>query len=98
MKENIQATESAYVAVNSAQQSIAQSSALAIADAIDNLRNLNTLSTTAIGVALSQLVDTCDTKYCSVIEEAQKVVTRGAENIGTVGEKIVTVLHDSIDE
>ena len=53
-----QAPEAGESAVNSAQQSIAQSTALAMADATDNLRNLNTLSTTAIGVALSQFLET----------------------------------------
>lgn len=74
--------------VKSAQQSIAQSSALAMADATDNLRNLNTLSTTAIGVALAQFIETGDPKYSSMIEEAQKVVTTGADQFGHVGQQI----------
>ncbi|AWB67498.1 hypothetical protein C2869_14085 [Saccharobesus litoralis] len=84
-------------AVNSAQQSIAQSTALALADATDNLRNLNTLSTTAIGVALSQFIETGDTKFCDVIQEAQMVVTRGAENFSVVGEKATSVLHETTE-
>ena len=84
-------------AVINAQQSIAQSTALALADATDNLRNLNTLSTTAIGVALSQYIETGDSNFSTIIQEAQQVVTRGAENFSTVGEKIATVLHDSSD-
>lgn len=82
-------------AVNNAEQSIAQSTALALADATDNLRNLNTLSTTAIGVALSQYIETLDPKFGEIIKEAQDVVSRGAENFSAVGEKIATVLHDS---
>lgn len=81
-------------AFNSAHQSVSQSSALALSDATDNLRNLNTLSTTAIGTALSQLLETGDLKYVQVIEQAQKVVTSGAENFGVVGEKVATVLYD----
>ena len=49
-------------------------------DATDNLRNLNTLSTTAIGVALSQYVLTGDPKYGEMIEQAQRIVSNGADN------------------
>ncbi|WP_367990650.1 hypothetical protein AB2S62_18425 [Vibrio sp. NTOU-M3] len=88
--------ESAESAFNAANQSVAQSTAVALADATDNLRNLNTLSTTAIGTALSQLLETGDPKYINIIEQAQKVVTNGAENFGVVGEKIATVLNDRV--
>lgn len=80
-------------AANNAKQSIAQSTALAMSDATDNLRNLNTLSSTAIGVALSQFIETGDPKFSAVIHEAQDVVTRGVENFGAVGEKVATVLQ-----
>lgn len=93
-----QPPEANHTAVNSAQQSIAQSTALALADATDNLRNLNTLSTTAIGVALSQYIESGDPKYGDIIQEAQEVVTRGADNFGVVGEKIATLLHESSEE
>ena len=97
MNNTSQDPEPTNAAVNSAQQSIAQSTAIALADATDNLRNLNTLSTTAIGVALSQYIETGDATFSGIIQEAQQVVTRGAENFSAVGEKITTVLHDSID-
>lgn len=92
-----QAPEANESAVNSAQQSIAQSTALAMADATDNLRNLNTLSTTAIGVALSQFLETGDSKYVEAISTAQSIVSQGAENFSVVGEKIATVLHEAAD-
>ncbi|NGN96234.1 hypothetical protein G5S52_00760 [Grimontia sp. S25] len=84
--------ESAYQAAN---QSVAQSTAMALADATDNLRNLNTLSTTAIGTALSQLLETGDPKYLTIIDEAQKVITKGADNFGIVGDKVASVLNES---
>ena len=37
-------------------QSVAQSTALAVQDAVDNLRNVNTISSTAIGVAMAQML------------------------------------------
>jgi len=82
-------------AINNAQQSIAQSTAIALSDATDNLRNLNTISTTAIGVALSQYLETGDVKYSNIIAEAQNVVSRGAENFSSVGDKISIVLHEN---
>lgn len=71
-----------------AQQSIAQSTAIAMADATDNLRNLNTLSTTAIGVALSNYIETGDDKHVKVIHEAQNVVTTGTTNFESVSQKV----------
>lgn len=98
MNTTKQPPEAIHTAVNSAQQSIAQSTALALSDATDNLRNLNTLSTTAIGVALSQYIESGDPKYGDIIQEAQEVVTRGADNFGVVGEKIATLLHENHEE
>jgi len=81
-------------AFSKAQQSVAQSSAIAIQDATDNLRNLSTITTTAIGVALSQLLATGDPKYAIVIEEAQKVMVKGTENFADVGEKSSKILEE----
>ena len=92
-----QPPEPANAAVNNAQQSIAQSTAIALADATDNLRNLNTLSTTAIGVALAQYIETGDAKFGGIIAEAQQVVSRGTDNFSSVGEKISDVLHSQRD-
>lgn len=77
-----------------AQQAVAQSAAIAIQDATDNLRNLSTITTTAIGVALAQLLATGDPKYSKVIEEAQKVMVNGAENFASISEKATKVASD----
>ncbi|ADZ91899.1 hypothetical protein [Marinomonas mediterranea] len=74
-----------------AKQSVAQSTAIAVQDAADNLRNLNTISTTAIGVALSQLIATGDPKYVQVIQEAQKVMEKGTANFAELGGKAAEV-------
>lgn len=76
------------------QQAVAQSTAIAIQDATDNLRNLSTITTTAIGVALSQLLATGEPKYSKVIEEAQNVMKKGVENFASVGEKSAKILKD----
>lgn len=77
-----------------AQQAVAQSAAIAIQDAADNLRNLSTITTTAIGVALAQLLATGDEKYAKVIEEAQKVMVNGTENFATIGEKAAKIAEE----
>ncbi|MDW6093870.1 hypothetical protein [Vibrio rhizosphaerae] len=74
-----------------AQQSVAQSTAIAVQDAVDNLRNLNTISTTAIGVALSQLLATGDEKYIKVIEQAQQIMEKGTANFSELGSKAAEV-------
>ncbi|MDN3610571.1 hypothetical protein ACODM8_02315 [Vibrio ostreicida] len=94
MKPINQPPSSAEAAFQAANQSVAQSTAIALSDATDNLRNLNTLSTTAIGTALSQLLETGDPKYLTIIEQAHKVVTNGADNFAVVGDKVVSVLND----
>ena len=78
---------------DAAQQSIAQSTSLALSDATDNLRNLNTISTTTIAVALEQFLESGDDRFITAIEQAQGVVKNGAENFGAVGKQVATVLY-----
>lgn len=74
-------------------QFVAQSAALAVQDATDNLRNLSTVSSTAIGVAMSQLMSTGDLKtWIPVITAAQQIVqqcTSDFERIGQCAAKVV---------
>lgn len=81
-------------ALSKSQQAVAQSTAMAIQDATDNLRNLSTITTTAIGVALSKLLATGEPKYVKVIEEAQKVMTKGAENFADISAKATKVAQE----
>ncbi|UAA37891.1 hypothetical protein KIH87_14485 [Paraneptunicella aestuarii] len=81
-------------ALTKAHQAVAQSTAIAIQDASDNLRNLSTITTTTIGIALAKLLATGDTKYATVIEEAQKVLTKGAESFADIGEKAAKIAKD----
>lgn len=73
-------------------QSVAQSTAIAIQDATDNLRNINTISSTAIGVAMAQFLATGEPKYAQAIEMAQKMSTEAASNFKTVGTNASDVL------
>lgn len=81
-------------AAKCAQQAVAQSTAMAVQDAVDNMRNLNTLTTTAMGVALAQLLATGDPKYVQVIEESQKIVAKSAEQFAKVSADAAKVLKD----
>lgn len=77
-----------------AYQSVAQSSAMAVQDATDYLRNMGTMSTTAVGAAMAQLL--ADPQefvlYKEVLNEAQGLVTRAAHNFKTIGEDAAEVL------
>lgn len=84
-------------AVEKAQQSVAQSSAIAVQDASDHLRNISTISSTAIGVALAQLLATGDPKYADVITQAQNALTSASEHFADVGEKSTKVLQGFMD-
>ena len=76
-----------------AYQSVAQSTAIAIQDATDNLRNLNTISTTAIGVALAQFIATKEPIYKEIIQEAQGVATVANTNFLNIGTNSAKVLQ-----
>lgn len=76
-----------------AYQSVAQSTAIAVQDAADHLRNVMTISTTAIGVALSQLLATGDTQYAQAIDEANSVIASAADQFKKVGENAAAILN-----
>lgn len=84
-------------AVNKAQQAVAQSTAIAVQDAADHLRNISTISSTAIGVALAKLLATGEPKYADVIKEAQNALTSATEHFATVGEDSAKVLQGFMD-
>ncbi len=75
-----------------AYQSVAQSTAIAIQDATDNLRNVNTISATAMGVSMAQFIATGDSKYSQAIELAEKMATIAASNFLLVGTNAADVL------
>jgi hypothetical protein len=76
-----------------AYQMVAQSTALAIQDATDNLRNLSTVSTTAIGAAIAQYLATGEKKYSDAIATAQNLVGTAAGQFKTIGEDAADVLN-----
>lgn len=78
-----------------ALQSISQSSAIAVQDATDNLRNINTMATTAMGVALSQMLATGNTTtYGEILKQVNEMVKGSTTNFETVGKKASGILED----
>ncbi|HSI50486.1 MAG TPA: hypothetical protein VLA61_19645 [Ideonella sp.] len=75
-----------------AYQSVAQSTAIAVQDAADALRNISTIATTAVGVAMAQLLATGDTKYQTAISEAQKLMQNATTDFSNVGTAAANVL------
>lgn len=75
-----------------AYQSVAQSSAIAVQDAADALRNITTIATTAAGVAMAQYLATKDPKYKDVLAEAQQMMKSATDDFSAVGQAAATVL------
>jgi hypothetical protein len=76
-----------------AYQSVAQSMAIAVQDAADNLRNVNTLATTAMGIALAQLLATGEPQYAEVIVTAQNMSVTASTTMLTIGQDAAQVLR-----
>ncbi len=82
-----------------AYQSIAQSTAIAVQDATDYLRNLSTISTTAVGVAMAQLLATGDTAtYSQVITNANNLVSTGVTDFQNIGKSAMNILNNFSDK
>jgi len=78
-----------------AYQSVSQSSAIAIQDATDNLRNINTMATTAMGVALAQMLATGNAaQYSAVIDQANKMIAASTVNFTAVGTGASNLVSD----
>lgn len=82
------------MALVKANQMIAQSCAIAVQDAVDNLRNVNLICTAAIGVLTAKYVATKDKDYPKMVVEVGKVATQAAENFADIGKKSAAVLKE----
>ena len=80
-------------AAGRAYQSVAQSAAIAIQDGTDYLRNLSTISTTSIGVAMALLV-AGDTNAQNIITAAQNVASDGVTQFGKITQAAIKVATD----
>ncbi|RQP21899.1 hypothetical protein [Piscinibacter terrae] len=75
-----------------AYQSVAQSTAIAVQDATDALRNISTIATTAAGVAMAQYLATGEEKYAKVMAQAQALMQGATDDFAKVGSAAATVL------
>lgn len=66
-------------------QAVAQSTAMAVQDATDYLRNMSMIATTAVGTALAKMIETKDPSYARVVELAQSPVKVAAESFHLIG-------------
>ena len=76
-----------------AYQVVATSAAIAIQDATDMLRNISTVSTTAIGVAMAQLIEG-DADAREALEAAQRALDNAAKTYATICEAAARSLKD----
>lgn len=77
-----------------AYQSVAQSAAITIQDATDQLRNMGVIGTTAAGVAVAQMLATGNVeKYSPILEQINTLLTNSATNYSTIGEDAAKVLN-----
>lgn len=78
-----------------AYQSVAQSMAIAVHDATDHLRNLQTISGTAVGVAAAMMLTEEKVKpWDDIIAEAQKIVMVGATNFAKIGKNASDIANE----
>lgn len=82
-----------------AYQSVAQATALAIQDAADYLRNVSTMSSTALGVAMAQYLATADhpgagERYAAVIAATQQMMAAAVTNFEAMGASAENLLKN----
>ncbi|MBB4840445.1 hypothetical protein HNP52_003537 [Sphingomonas kyeonggiensis] len=74
-----------------AYQSVAASAAIAVQDATDMLRNISTVSTTAIGVAMAQMLEG-DAGARETLAAAQATLDTAVRSYATICEAAATAL------
>jgi hypothetical protein len=74
-----------------AYQSVAQSAAIAVQDATDALRNISTISTTAAGVVIAQMIAGNDAN-AQVLTQVQSMMTSATEDYERIGAAAIKIL------
>jgi|GEM_PF-1837081 len=74
-------------------QSVAQSAAIAVSDATDMLRNVETVMTTAMGVAMAKWIETPENVfYEQIVNAATTAISNSAKNFEKIGTDAQSVL------
>ncbi|NEQ40436.1 MAG: hypothetical protein F6K40_31085 [Okeania sp. SIO3I5] len=78
-----------------AYQSVAQSMAIAVQDATDNLRNITTISSTAIAVCTQLMIaERKVTPYAEIIAKSQETLSSTVKIFEKVGKSSGTILKE----
>lgn len=77
-----------------AYQSVAQSSAIAVQDATDALRNISTIATTAAGVAIAQLLATGKPQYAEALKSVQDMMTNATTDYTSIGKAATDIVKN----
>jgi hypothetical protein len=78
-----------------ATQNIAQSAALAVADGVDMMRNVETIMTTAMGVAMAQwIANPANVLYEQIIQQASTQIAQAATNFTKIATAASGALAD----
>ncbi len=77
-----------------AYQSVAQTAAITVQDAADALRNISTIATTAVGVAMAQYLATGEDKYAKAMTLAQSMMTNATTDFSNIGSAAANVLKE----
>lgn len=77
-----------------AYQSVAQSTAIAVQDAADALRNISTIATTAAGVAMAQYLATGEQRYANALTKAQEMMQNATDDFTNIGMAASNVLKN----
>lgn len=76
-----------------AYQSVAQSTAIAVQDATDALRNIGTIATTATGVVVAQML-AGNSQHQDVLTVVQNMVTKATEDYAALGSAAAKILTE----
>jgi hypothetical protein len=74
-----------------AYQSVAQSTAIAIQDATDALRNISTIATTATGVVVAQML-IGDDKNAAMLTQIQSIMENATKDYASIGSAAGNIL------
>ncbi len=78
-----------------AYQSVAQSTAIAVQDAADYLRNMGTITSTTIGVAFAEWMVTKEpSPYKDIIQQATETMGAATATFGAIGKAATTVVQN----
>jgi len=77
-----------------AYQSVAQSAAIAVQDATDALRNISTITTTAAGVIIAQMLVNPASPDSKVLATLQQVMTKATEDYVAIGAAAAGIVNE----